>query len=176
MRELRTYLRGRASRFSVQLPLHVRRELLAVAEEKDPSETGGILLGTWDAERCMVEAQVGPGPKAIHHSNSFIPDYAFQTKEVSRLYEESARTLSYLGDWHTHPGKPLYLSPRDTKTLKRIGTYAPARCPRPIMVVLGGESEWSAAAWVGERIGFGVIWRIGSVTLILNSRVSKQSQ
>ena len=126
-----------------------------IVEEADarvPDETGGILLGHCGADGdAIVMHVVGPGPRAVHLPDAFVPDYEYQEDEVARLYAESPRRLDYLGDWHTHPGGGAYLSPRDERALRTIAAYRPARVPRPVMLVLaGGGPRWEPKAWRGE--------------------------
>lgn len=116
-----------------------------------PEETGGVLVGYSDAagQNLVIEHVVGPGPRAIHTRFSFTPDHEYQEQEIARLYLESGRVSTYLGDWHSHPGGGFYLSPTDRNTLARIALTKEARIARPLMAVIGGE-DWELAVWQGE--------------------------
>src|SRR5262245_43580637 len=76
------------------------------ADRTFPDETGGVLLGYWAKpySEVVVTQLIGPGPRAIHKRNRFIPDSDYQEEEIARLYKESGHLHVYLGDWHTHPG------------------------------------------------------------------------
>jgi integrative and conjugative element protein (TIGR02256 family) len=116
-------------------------------------ETGGVLLGWRDAHNVVVEHVVGAGPAARHGRASFQPDASWQQARVAQLYEQSGRRLSYLGDWHTHPGGKPIPSRRDDRTLQHIASAAEARCPDPIMVIMGDggavrDRRWAARAFV----------------------------
>jgi integrative and conjugative element protein (TIGR02256 family) len=121
--------------------------LLMEAARCAPLETGGVLLGWRTTKHICVTNIIGPGPAARHSSTSFNPDAKWQTEQIARLYAVSARRLAYLGDWHTHPGAAPTTSARDRETLQAICQHAPARCPQPIMVILGQPQtdEWVAA-------------------------------
>ena len=112
-----------------------------------PLETGGVLVGYGGPrDGYLVTAVVGPGPDAVHERHRFVPDAAFHTREVARLYRESGRTEVYLGDWHSHPDGEAYLSSTDRRTLRAVAQSEEARSPCPIMVVLGGRTG-AVRAW-----------------------------
>lgn len=115
---------------------------LAEAASRWPLETGGVMLG-WRASavEVVVQVTIGPGPRAEHHPTAMRPDAAWQQERIAEIYRQSGRRVSYLGDWHTHPGGTPRLSPRDLRTLRRIARHADARAPQPLMVVLAGGSE-----------------------------------
>jgi integrative and conjugative element protein (TIGR02256 family) len=125
-----------------------------------PAETGGVLLGYWVEEggEPVVTHAIGPGPEAVHERTRFIPDDEYQYAEIARLYRESGRRLSYLGDWHTHPGGAAYLSRNDRATLRRIASYAAARAPRPVMLILAPGPNWEPSAWNGI-LSNRLLWR-----------------
>ena len=116
-------------------------------------ETGGVLLGWRDSHNVVVEHVIGPGPGARHERMSFQPDASWQQARIAQLYEQSGRRLSYLGDWHTHPGGSPVPSRRDDRTLQHIASSSEARCPDPVMVIMGDAGgspnrRWAARAFV----------------------------
>ena len=118
--------------------------LTAEASRVAPRETGGVLLGWRAGQRIYITEAIGPGPHAAHGQTTFVPDADWQAERIAELYERSGRRLAYLGDWHTHPGGSPVHSEADRATLSTIAAYEPARCPRPVMGILGqpdGE-EW----------------------------------
>lgn len=124
--------------YTVWLQKSVYTHLLEEAIQKMPCETGGVLMGYWgNTHEAVVTAIIGPGPNAIHRERMFKPDNDYHTKEIARHYELSRREETYLGDWHTHPGGPAYLSGKDEQTLRQIASYAEARLPQPLMMILG---------------------------------------
>lgn len=120
--------------------------MVAEADEKAPLETGGVLLGVSDGVNVWIDAVIGPGPGAMHRKTSFTPDAAYQQQEIAAIYETSGRRVSYLGDWHTHPGSAPYLSWRDRRTVRGISRTAGARQPNPVMLILGYGDPWRAVA------------------------------
>ena len=122
-------------------------QLLEEALRKMPLETGGILLGYRSSgEEIIVTTIAGPGPKAGHRTNSFVPDDAYHRQAIRQHYQQSGRTEVYLGDWHTHPYAAAYLSERDKKTLRKIADFEFARLPNPLMLIIGTR-PFQARAW-----------------------------
>lgn len=115
-------------------------------------ETGGVLLGWRERDDVVVTHVVGPGPLASHEAKAFSPDSEWQAAQIAELYEASGRRLAYLGDWHTHPVGVARPSRRDEATLVRIASTRSARCPDPVMVILGaGDAptpDWRPHAFV----------------------------
>jgi integrative and conjugative element protein (TIGR02256 family) len=116
-----------------------------------PYETGGVLLGYFVGDEAVVTDIVGPGPKAVHGSMNFVPDYDFQASRIAALYEASGRLHFYIGDWHSHPAGALRLSGKDRKTLARIAKYKEARLTTPLMILLAGRERWELATWCCQR-------------------------
>lgn len=102
-----------------------------------PDETGGILMGYHYENSFLISHIIGPGPKAIHTKTSFTPDDEYHENEIAVIYKASNGSITYLGDWHTHPGEGSYLSALDKSTLKKISDYKLARLPEPLMIILG---------------------------------------
>lgn len=151
------------------LPAVLARAIRDEAERTFPLETGGVLLGYW-AEECrelVITHATGPGPNAVHRTHSFIPDYEYQEAEVARLYEESGRISTYLGDWHSHPLEGVHLSRRDRRTLNRIAGSAEARAPVPVMAVIGGGNpDWLLGVWKYAPMRLGKIILSNSIVFL----------
>jgi len=115
------------------------------AENSMPFETGGCLMGYWvsDFMEVVVTEVIGPGPNATHGTWFFLPDNAWQSEEIARIYTESDRFITYLGDWHTHPTTVGSLSIIDKWTLMKIGQHKPARARAPLMGVMHSPPDWA---------------------------------
>ena len=134
-----------------------------------PKETGGVLMGWHRRQRreIVVVHAIGPGERGIHQSHRFEPDNSHHVAAVGDVYQLSGRKVTYLGDWHSHPGGSPTLSRTDRRTLGAIAEHEPSRCPHPVMLVLGGSPEngWQAVAhgWAPRHLW---VWRLpGSQTL-----------
>src|SRR5690606_33938556 len=121
----------------------------------------------------VVRASVGPGPRAVHRRRGFVPDHVYHELETARIYADSGRVWSYLGDWHSHPSGTLVLSRTDRRTLARIARAPDARVPKPLMIVLAGvpmnpplARGSSGEAWAGGAAPASAIafdgWRAGA--------------
>lgn len=123
--------------------------MFSEADRTYPCETGGVLMGYWAVPytEVVVTRAIGPGPHASHEQFSFIPDYQFHDLEIARVYETSGQLHTYLGDWHSHPASVAYVSKLDSRTLKTIAAFGPARAPVPLMAILGAGAPWELRIW-----------------------------
>jgi integrative and conjugative element protein (TIGR02256 family) len=81
----------------------VRAELDDLAAAASPRETGGLLLGWWEANVIVVRHAIEvPDGRATRTSWSRRPRAA---KRILRdtLAELEHPLLGYVGDWHSHP-------------------------------------------------------------------------
>lgn len=119
-----------------------------------PLETGGVLMGYWSKEstEVVVTECVEAGPASVHRMTAFSPDHDYQNKEIARIYGESGRITTYLGDWHSHPNESSYLSRSDRRTLMRIVASRTARAPIALMAVLAGGNPWRLAILSGSSL------------------------
>jgi integrative and conjugative element protein (TIGR02256 family) len=126
----------------------------SASNDHAPNETGGVLLGFHlaDGHGSCVTHLVGAGPNATRSRSRFKPDGKWQESEVARLYEASDRSLSYLGDWHSHPsgGKPSSI---DRSTAQNIASTRGARCPMPVILIVTGRGD----SW--DLRGYRTRWR-----------------
>ncbi|MEW6159927.1 MAG: Mov34/MPN/PAD-1 family protein [Verrucomicrobiota bacterium] len=126
----------------------VRQAMLLEAEAQYPRETGGVLMGYWTTHGVVITDVIGPGPHAIHGRSFFSPDYGFQEQEIARIYKSKGRIVTYLGDWHSHPDGPEFLSKLDLATLNRIASCREARAASPVMLlVCGNPDDWRCHVW-----------------------------
>jgi proteasome lid subunit RPN8/RPN11 len=90
--------------------------ILTETYHKDPSETGGILLGNSEEDNWYVIDCIEPGPGSVFKSSYFEYDTAF----VNYLAKARARRyhmpLRVLGLWHRHPGSFDRFSSTDNET------------------------------------------------------------
>lgn len=111
------------------------------------SETGGMLLGYWQQDDVVVTTASGPGPAAQRGRSWFCPDQEWQTDFLAGAYSASGRTITYLGDWHTHPGGGAEPSRRDRKTMRAVRREPAARQSRPLMAIVGPDPDNTPVLW-----------------------------
>ena len=132
----------------ISFPESILSLMVLEANDRFPSETGGILLGRWvESQRAIVTQMIGPGPRAKHCRASYEPDYEFQESEIAKAHASADLGCEYLGDWHSHPRGPLSPSGTDVRVLQKIAGYPAARCKEPIMCIISGGPYWAASAW-----------------------------
>jgi len=114
-----------------------------------PAETGGIVMGYWVSEKeVVITAATSAGPRAGHCEDRYDPDVEHDQAEIARIYAETGRLHTYLGDWHTHPDSGPGLSRRDRRTLRAIASDPGARAPTPLMVIVASTPiDLVAAVW-----------------------------
>lgn len=121
--------------------------LVAKEAARYPGETGGMLLGYWHGDTVVVACASGPGPAAQRGRIWFRPDQEWQTEYLARTYSVSGRTITYLGDWHTHPGGGVEPSRTDRKTMRAVRREPEARQSRPLMAIVAPAPESSPVLW-----------------------------
>jgi hypothetical protein len=89
----------------------------------DQDETGGRVVGTYQAHNDRIDIQVTgiieAGPQARRDTVSFFQDGAYQEK-VFRKIEDHHQDIEHLGNWHTHHVNGLqHLSGGDIDTYFR---------------------------------------------------------
>ena len=88
-----------------------------------PRETGGVLLGYFDAlRRCVyvVDALRAP-PDSVEHEVAFIRGSAGLQDELKAIRERTAGQVGYVGEWHSHPdGADVCMSPTDAVLLGTV--------------------------------------------------------
>ncbi|SHN88825.1 integrative and conjugative element protein, VC0181 family [Geodermatophilus obscurus] len=92
--------------------------IAAAAAAAHPRETGGLLLGWWDAGHVVVRHAVEvPDPGATTNSWSRDEPQA-QAALDAALDEHQHPWLGYVGDWHSHPA-PCGASSQDVTSIRR---------------------------------------------------------
>lgn len=102
-----------------------------------PREVGGWLLGYWMANerQIVVTHATPPGPKGS------IGGVRISGRGHRARFDEawtaSAGDVTFLGDWHTHPGGPVVPSDRDKRALTKLARGPDYGTPRPLMAIAG---------------------------------------
>jgi integrative and conjugative element protein (TIGR02256 family) len=110
----------------------------AEARTRRVVETGGPLFGYDDRDSgdTVVVAAYGPGPNARHRPRSLVPDRRATQAAIRYVHDRSRGALSYIGEWHTHPGGNSQPSRRDVASLATIAADPGVDVPAPIMIIL----------------------------------------
>lgn len=135
--------RRRVSTGLLWLPRSALEQMREQAREHAPVEHGGMLLGWVTDGQLVVSRLVAAGPGANATRNSFVADGRWQQRELEQIYTASGRTVTYLGDWHSHPHGSRLPSRRDHETASAIAKHIDARAPGPVTVILRrGARGW----------------------------------
>lgn len=94
-------------------------------------ETGGVLIGRiFINRRCITIARVLEAPVDSTRSPcSFMLGTKDLKKSISKIFERSGGTLSYVGTWHSHPsgsGEPSSTDRQSYERLKALRLGAPS--------------------------------------------------
>lgn len=134
----------------VKIPYNLLDACKYEAARMYPLETGGLFLGRANTSGTIeIEHLIGPGPGAKHRRNSLEVDHGWQNARIAEIYESSRRTVSWVGEWHSHPdARSGNLSGVDKATLLQLATFEPLRAPNPVMAIFfGRHSEWDCRFW-----------------------------
>lgn len=121
------------------------KKAIGEAERCFPKETGGILLGqirAVDGAPILTKCSLAP-------PDSMSGRFVFRRGIIgieSLLQEEFEKGLSYIGEWHSHPGGGQEPSSTDIFTMTKVRTKHdfPLRTP-VLLIVSGSPGNWRAS-------------------------------
>lgn len=143
----------------------------AEARTRRVVETGGPLFGYFDGKphNCVAVVAGGPGPNACHRPFSFRADRDAIATAIRELHDRSVGVLSYIGEWHSHPGGSTAVSGRDLGALAALAEDGGVDVPEPVMVIVAtvvltrrvrvrtvAAYRWSAPRRIAERLDINV--------------------
>lgn len=115
----------------VWIRTHVIDRLLSLPGR--PWEVGGWLLGFADGDELVVTHATPPGaPGSPLHVRISGRGHR---PHFDRLWDETGGVVTYLGDWHSHPGGPAAPSDRDRRAVQMIASDPDFATPRPLIVI-----------------------------------------
>jgi integrative and conjugative element protein (TIGR02256 family) len=139
-----------------------------------PWEVGGWLLGYWgDDRRSLFVTQLTPPtagrPWKVTISSDGHRHY------FDEAWEASGGEVTFLGDWHTHPGQPATPSRRDRLALVKLATEPEYATPQPLIAIAKtGRWPWQERLseprfYLGDETGETVELEPRSVTALPES-------
>ncbi len=104
------------------------------------SESGGILLGSYDSGRdeYRIVDFTRPGLQDERAQTYFIRDRVSANKAIRNAWERSNGTVNYLGEWHTHNEIDPIPSETDKKLMRQIAEDDDCVFDRFFMMIIGG--------------------------------------
>lgn len=141
--------------FGLQLESKFVRRILWFCKRAGNAETGGIFVGTYNAEHDMASVTNLSGPPADSQSTTytFYRGVAGLQEWIDKHWRSEKH--HYLGEWHYHPYSDPTPSPTDVRQLKDIASSPSYHCPEPILLILGGDphSTWITRVYVFPKKG-----------------------
>ena len=137
-------------RFRVCLGSHQLKTLLAMCRESRPMETGGLLIGKYNAahDTAIVTRVWGPPKDSVRKRTSFRRGtYGLQV-QLDFLWKTTKEY--YLGEWHYHPGGTAQPSKSDIHQMVRVAKSLQYNTPEPLLIIVGGP-EWKLVTHVFPR-------------------------
>ena len=126
---------------AVQLSNKAVHNLLLQASREYPNETGGVLLGHYDAAlHTATVTALGPWSRdSVKRAASFVRGSSGLNSFLRKLWLTTVCKEHYLGEWHTHPNSVPEPSRVDRETMWSIAKDEKALCPEPILLILAGS-------------------------------------
>jgi integrative and conjugative element protein (TIGR02256 family) len=135
-----------------------------------PWEIGGWLLGYWAPtdDHVVVTHATPPGrwgtPFGVRISGAGHRDV------FDDAWNASGGHVTFLGDWHTHPGGPALPSATDKRAMDKLAVEDDYGTPRPLMaIVQHPRFKWSAT---DSKIG----WFVRNVEGLLQELAAGEFQ
>src|SRR5450432_995259 len=128
-------LKSDDARFTVVVARARVRELLARCARAGRTETGGILVGAYSADReCANVTEIGSAPEDSESGRfSFRRGVRDVAQRLSMLWRQATPTY-YVGEWHFHPFASPTASPQDKRQIRSIARDDCYSCPEPILL------------------------------------------
>jgi integrative and conjugative element protein (TIGR02256 family) len=133
-----------------------RDKLFSACRASYPLETGGVLIGRYNRSRDLAQIlSVTQPPRDSRRGRTwFERGTAGLARALERLWSRPGTSrLYYLGEWHSHPDAAPTPSRTDCRQMEEIANQESYRCPEPVLLIVGGNSEvgWRIAVWVFPR-------------------------
>jgi integrative and conjugative element protein (TIGR02256 family) len=135
-----------------ELPaLFVHSEALARLEgvPARPWEVGGWLLGWWADSRSSLLVTHATPPASRGTPFGVTISGKGHRPYFDSAWEASGGTVTFLGDWHTHPGGPALPSSRDRLAAQSLAEDVDFQTPEPLIAIVG-TARWPWARTAAE--------------------------
>jgi integrative and conjugative element protein (TIGR02256 family) len=143
--EVRRVTEFSLGRWTVVLDDGLRDRLHRFRDEKLPSETGGVLLGSFDSERevlYVVDTLPSP-PDSEERRDLYIRGCEGLREAVRTVETKTAGMLEYIGEWHSHPrNSSTRPSDFDRKAFDWL-TALMSKDGLPAIMMIAGDEELS---------------------------------
>lgn len=90
------------------LDININQSFLDVlskySQTLETPERGGVIMGKlYPNKNLVVITNIIEAPTESKRNNRYEMDVKYIQKEINKIWKKSNGTVTYLGDWHTHP-------------------------------------------------------------------------
>ncbi len=126
-------------RGSLLQSLQVRRA------ERQPNETGGVLIGQHDFSRKIIyiAEMIFSPDDSIEAPTSYVRGCENLPEQIQQIAKLTYNSFSYIGEWHSHPGSCTAMSSADERLLCTISEVNESDCLLGCMMICGGVDNFS---------------------------------
>jgi integrative and conjugative element protein (TIGR02256 family) len=120
-------------------------------------EVGGWLLGYWTEDSIVVTHATPPNSRGTPFGVTI--SGRGHRRDFDRAWGRTGGRVTFLGDWHTHPGVPAEPSTKDDRAAAQLASDPDFQTPRPLLgIVATARWPWQqrpakATFWLRERDG-----------------------
>jgi hypothetical protein len=131
--------------WGVTLSDSLLQSIQAKRKERQPNETGGVLIGQYDFSRKIIYVvdMIFSPDDSIEAPMSYIRGCENLPEQIQQIEERTYNSLSYVGEWHSHPGKCTAMSRADDILLTTISEVNDASCLLGFMIICGGDGNFT---------------------------------
>lgn len=114
-------------------------DILEHCRKAGRAETGGILIGRYSelGDRAVVIEASGPPRDSRRFAFAFWRGIVGLRTLLADRWRKTRH--HYLGEWHFHPFSSAEPSERHLTQMAAFAADADYRCPRPVLIVIGGD-------------------------------------
>jgi integrative and conjugative element protein (TIGR02256 family) len=112
----------------------VNRSLLAIPFR--PWEVGGWLLGYWSADEQTIVVVVATPPSGRGSAFGVTISGRGHGRKFDEAWDASSGSITFLGDWHTHPGGSPRPSTTDCDAMQQLATDPAYGTPVPLIAIV----------------------------------------
>jgi integrative and conjugative element protein (TIGR02256 family) len=106
-------------------------------KRKYPLEFGGLLIGRYlDGNTTVSVEDILVQENAMSSRFSFERSNTDATPELEKFFRQLP-SLTYVGEWHTHPDNPAIPSRQDLASMQELAKDSRVLITNPILMILG---------------------------------------
>jgi integrative and conjugative element protein (TIGR02256 family) len=101
-----------------------------------PWEIGGWLLGYWSEDRMALVVTHATPPAARGTPFAVTISGKGHRQRFDQAWHATDGVVTFVGDWHTHPGGPAIPSSTDAKAARQLATDPDYGTQRPLLAIV----------------------------------------